>query len=228
MYLFVFLCIVICRQLVSAQDSMAVTKNFFNNRSPSLLFHVSNLNLAQYEGGIGMAFYGSDDIQWRLSVGIGFSDSFSESNKESDFNTQRYRNERNEKNMKLNMSTAPLITFRRFDFGFLFWSPVLKINYLRESIDNNYWDSLGVHTGESNYKSSSWGVSVGGSLGGGITISERITLIGEYRFSIDYMNGKQEEFYPSYRINEGYFIVRGDSYRININSTALLTLFYKL
>lgn len=170
---------------VHAQEAQVDTNRFFHNTRPALLFGIQQMELTKYEGGIGCAFYGSDDLLWRISVDI----SLKQSNNES--YTSTWSNwESNTHSTSFGLTASPMIVISRYDPGFVFVAPMLSGNYQSSNSTSSTIDSSVSMKRKS--ESDRWFAAAGIGLGVGIILTDRISLTGEYRIAMSYNKESSE------------------------------------
>lgn len=215
------LCFVATSVRVLAQESKVDTTRFFQNTRPALLFGIKKIELTKYEGGIGCAFYGNDELLWRISIDMAlekWSNVWNISN--------MVKNEMNSYSTSFGVTASPMLVLRRYDPGFVFVAPIVSGNYHSFVSTSVKTDSAA--TKKETTESDSWSVAAGTGLGVGIILTDRISLTAEYRIAIVYRR-KSDTYSDSSSYPDGALIFMKNPIEILYQiSSASLTFLFKL
>jgi hypothetical protein len=204
------------------QPASQATLPYFQSPRLALLFGVASLDLSNYEGGIGIGFRQSDNMYWRVSLGL--SASYSSNDWGAPHNS-RVHSSTSSTSYAPSLSVAPLLLLLQDDPAFLFLSPCLGIGYNHTFNESTYLDSAGTNGARGTDKDVVF--SAGCSLGGGVSITRRIVLSAEYRLAVSNTSK------ASSRSNVGYDgteieIYLSETHGWYLRTAAILTLQYQL
>ena len=163
----------------SSAQELSSTEIFLSSRKPALLFEIRDFGLDQYEGGIGMALSGPDQLLWRFSVRGSY-------NNQTSFESNEHRTRENDRtNWTLGAVFTPTWIIpldERFvvnlgpSFGYQYGSNVNNSQYMEDGVSTVYRQSNHFNN-----------LLVGVNAGVGITISGRILLLAEYAPQGEYL-----------------------------------------
>ncbi|MBI5646795.1 MAG: hypothetical protein HY962_07665 [Ignavibacteriae bacterium] len=206
-----------------AQDPAEETLPFFTSPRLALLFHVTNLSLTNYDGGVGLGFRHNDAMYWRVAVGVS---TYGYDWEHQNPDRQRELVQESSSDISTTLFAAPMLLLHQSKQGFVFVSPMVGIVYGKR---NSEWGSTdtGSTYGARNTTANSVGARVGFGVGGGLAISDRLMLTAEYRLQMSYDHtwGETKDTRPELYISP---LMTSKESRWNLGSYASLTLLFML